>query len=561
MSPITRWLLAVVLPPSFQSIDPQYVGAACGVEGHNWPMPQLRTAKSQTTESASVRLGRRARGLRRSDIWIVLASVAVAKLTTYRATALVGDPLAWARWGRELGAGFLQLDLTHSTTSWKPLPVILASAYSPLGERELMLLMVTARAGAIAAAILGFRLVYRLWEGMPEGRIHKSGGLVGGLLAATLILWLLLPTSFLGLAEGLTSALMIAALERAITDRPGSALTLILLASLVRPELLIFSGCYGLWLWSDSRRLRPLIVLGPIAVAALWGIPPLLASSGGLSSFTPFATSDLMGRSLRDPRDASFLHLLKLTVDSVPLFAVVLIVIGALTSMKLWRKGLRSAMVVTGSAITATLCFCALIALVYTSLAHESGTLRYLLVPQTLWMLVAGIGAAGTVAGLDRLGTHIRVPQPAVYLLMGVATALLVVPVGVDAIRKREAQAQRVESYHRLMYSDLKHVIDQAGGREVILRCLPIAAQTTARVKVLWLLHTPASSLTDRGGPLDTASQLPFRLGTTFKLNRVDDGSGKSDPIAPGARLLARSGAWSIWANCPPTKLTGSPSS
>src|SRR4051812_30282457 len=78
------------------------------------------------------------------------------------------DPLAWLIWGRELAQGGLD---TSGGPSWKPLPVAFTTLTAPLGKVDHglppALWMAVARAGALLALALAFRLVQRLARGGP----------------------------------------------------------------------------------------------------------------------------------------------------------------------------------------------------------------------------------------------------------------------------------------------------------------------------------------------------------------------------------------------------------
>src|ERR687896_1706892 len=75
------------------------------------------------------------------------------------------DPWAWLVWGRELA--HFELD-TAGGPSWKPLPVALLALASPLGDDvSVALWVVLARAGALLALALAFRLAARLAGGSP----------------------------------------------------------------------------------------------------------------------------------------------------------------------------------------------------------------------------------------------------------------------------------------------------------------------------------------------------------------------------------------------------------
>ena len=80
------------------------------------------------------------------------------------------DPLAWLIWGRELA--HFHLD-TNGGPSWKPLPVAFTTLIAPLDKVDHglppALWMAVARAGALLALALAFRLTRRLVGGGPAG--------------------------------------------------------------------------------------------------------------------------------------------------------------------------------------------------------------------------------------------------------------------------------------------------------------------------------------------------------------------------------------------------------
>src|SRR3954447_6942616 len=82
------------------------------------------------------------------------------------------DPLAWLIWGRELA--HFQLD-TAGGPSWKPLPVFVPALLAPFGrldhELPAELWIVVARAGALLALGLAFRLAARLGGGGIAGAL------------------------------------------------------------------------------------------------------------------------------------------------------------------------------------------------------------------------------------------------------------------------------------------------------------------------------------------------------------------------------------------------------
>ncbi|MBI5105807.1 MAG: hypothetical protein HZB46_12665, partial [Solirubrobacterales bacterium] len=72
------------------------------------------------------------------------------------------DAWAWLLWGREVA--HLDLD-TVDGPAFKPLPVAVTTVLSAFGGAAPELWLVLARAGAIAAVLLGARLAWRLAGG------------------------------------------------------------------------------------------------------------------------------------------------------------------------------------------------------------------------------------------------------------------------------------------------------------------------------------------------------------------------------------------------------------
>ncbi len=69
------------------------------------------------------------------------------------------DPWAWIVWGREIVHVNLQ---TTGGPTWKPLPVIFTTLFAPFGKAEPDLWLVVARAGALMALAMVFKLSVRL---------------------------------------------------------------------------------------------------------------------------------------------------------------------------------------------------------------------------------------------------------------------------------------------------------------------------------------------------------------------------------------------------------------
>ena len=74
-------------------------------------------------------------------------------------------------WGREI----IHVDLqTTGGPSWKPLPVLFTAVFALFGKAQPDLWLVVARAGAVMAVAMVFKLAWRLTR-RPRGR-HTSSG-------------------------------------------------------------------------------------------------------------------------------------------------------------------------------------------------------------------------------------------------------------------------------------------------------------------------------------------------------------------------------------------------
>jgi len=222
-------------------------------------------------------------------VYALLAAVALAlgALSLLYPSTPTYDPWAWIIWGREV----VHLDLqTTLGPSWKPLPVLCTAVFSLFGGIAPDLWLVAARAGAILAVLLAFRLAARLVGGRGVAAI--TAGLVGAV--ALVISSQYVRTMSLGNSEGLLVAFTLWGIERHLDGRYRQAFVLGFLAALLRPEIWPFLGVYGAWLWLIDRRALPLILGGFVLIPALWfpcendtgyGATPVRVTLTGQSEF------------------------------------------------------------------------------------------------------------------------------------------------------------------------------------------------------------------------------------------------------------------------------------
>jgi hypothetical protein len=110
---------------------------------------------------------------------LAAACLALAALAHFLPAEPTYDPWAWISWGREI----VHWDLdTRTGPSWKPLPVLFTAPFALLGNSAAPALwLVIARAGALLALVMAFRLARRL-AGEPWG---IGAGLVAALALVT----------------------------------------------------------------------------------------------------------------------------------------------------------------------------------------------------------------------------------------------------------------------------------------------------------------------------------------------------------------------------------------
>ncbi len=202
----------------------------------------------------------------------IAACIGIAALSLLLPSEPSYDPWAWFVWAREITHG--ELD-TMGGPSWKPLPVALVAVAAPLGdELPVALWIVVARAGALLALVLAFRLAARLTGGSPFLRV-VAGTIAVAALALT-------PDWFQFTAHAseapLAVALMLWAILRHLDGSRGQAMVLGALACLMRPELFPFLALYALWLWRAEPRRRLLVAALMVLIPLAWLGPDWIGS-------------------------------------------------------------------------------------------------------------------------------------------------------------------------------------------------------------------------------------------------------------------------------------------
>jgi hypothetical protein len=445
---------------------------------------------------------------------IAVGSAVLALLSLLLPTTPTYDPYAWLIWGREV----LHLDLnTRLGPSWKPLPVVFTTVFGLVPSAAPDLWVIVARAGAIAAIALAFRVTRRL-----------GGGVAGGLVAAAC---LAASTGFLrfaalGDSEGLLVALLLAAVDLHLSGRRRAALWIAFAACLLRPEAWPFAAAYGAWLWRAEPRVRVTVVGMLVGGLALWFGPELWGSGDALRA----------GSRARDPNpnaiafaDHPALEAVKRTLSMTPLPAELGFAAVGLGWVTGWWRDRRVAAFAVGA-----LAWVGLVAAM--TEAGFSGNARYMIAPVALICVAGGTGWGRAFALVPRWRGTAAIGAALALLA---AAALLITPVS-----RLGADATSVRDEARL-YEALSGAVGAVGGPAAVRRCGSAATGPFQVTPLAWRLGETIEGV--------TSLVEPRRPGTVFRAGPPP----RDPPGAPQVTLhsdrwqpVARSGPWEVLQAC-----------
>ncbi|MEA2341698.1 MAG: hypothetical protein QOG11_1775 [Solirubrobacteraceae bacterium] len=394
--------------------------------------------------------------------WVALACLALAGASLLFPSSPTYDPWAWIIWGREI----LHLDLrTTDGPSWKPLPVLFTTPFALTGpDVAPMLWLVVARAGALLALVAAFRVARRL-----GGTLAGGAAAVGALVIAP---WFLRSCA-LGSSEGMLVACVLGAVDRHLEGRRGQAFALAVAAGLLRPEAWPFLGLYALWLvWEDRARLWS-VAAGLALIPLLW-FPPELWGSGDLLRAASRA------RTPRPDSAAFAASPAREVLDNAAGMLTLPLWIGvgcALVLLVARRWGRRDAFAVGVLAATAV-AWVGVVA--YMTKDGFSGNQRYLIMPVSLALVVAGAGVGRA------LGQLVRPARGGVgaVVVAAVVAALFALP-SVD----RVGAVLDGMRYQGELGHQLARAVDASGGAARLRACGDAYTGPFLVPAVAWQLH------------------------------------------------------------------------
>jgi hypothetical protein len=453
-------------------------------------------------------------------IGLIVVSLIVGALSLLIPSTPSYDPWAWIVWGREI----VHLKL-HTTggPSWKPLPMIFTVPFALFGNAEPNLWLVVARAGAFAAVVMTFRLAARLtreigsyFTSAPDnpGRLLAiAPALMAGLIAAVCLAMSggYISDNALGYSEGLATALMLVALDRHLDGRPRQAFVVGFFVALDRPEIWLFWGPYGLWLFWKDAGARKLVIALFVLIPVCWFLPEYWGSGHFLrgvnraqhprSNSLAFAKSPFFSE-LEDAAWPTILLRLKLA-------AAVLVAVVGVILLRGWRREGRAVLRSPQIHAQAIAALCGLAGLVWfvviatLTQAGFSGNNRYLVLGSALVDICGAVAwgwtareAGNLVAGLLRRGraassaTLARAGAWAAMAVVALAFAMLPSWVGYNLVSISRTHRSLV--YQADLRKGVTRLVAEYGGAAKLLRCGTVMTEGFQVPMVAWTLgvHT-----------------------------------------------------------------------
>jgi hypothetical protein len=414
---------------------------------------------------------------------LAAAALALGALSLLYPSTPTYDPWAWVIWGREI----VHIDLqTTGGPSWKPLPVLFTTVFSLFGGAAPDLWLVVARGGAILAVMLAFRLGARL-----TSREWSVASVTAGFIAAValVISSQFVRTMSLGNSEGLMVAFTLWAIERHLDGRYRQAFVLVFLASLLRPEIWLFLGVYGLWLLLIDRGALWLVVSGGALTLALWFLPEWWGS-GNLMRAADRAQQP-------NPNSPAFARhpFVRVIQDTWPLVitpvkaaAAFALALAAVDWLRTRRQGAVLAVGLLG--------FSWIVLIALMTQAGFSGNPRYIILGTSLLAVCGGVGFGRVVQFAGALVTRIFGPaRPRLALAAGIAAfaALSLATVHWAAPRfKNFGKLDKALRYQAELRFDLRDAVAKAGGAEAFKACGKATAGKFSVPLAAWYLdeHT-----------------------------------------------------------------------
>ncbi|MGI8428760.1 MAG: hypothetical protein ACR2OB_05520 [Solirubrobacteraceae bacterium] len=526
------------------------------------------TAPSLSSHAASTHvLARRFAGGR---LYIALGALAlvIAAASLLIPSTPSYDPWAWLVWGREIV--HLKLQTTGGPT-WKPLPVIFTTVLAPFGSVAPDLWLVVARAGALMAVAMVFKVATRLTRqltGTARGPVLLAGVIGGGSLAVS---GGFVIDNALGYSEGLMTALVLIAVDRHLDGKRRQAFAVGFAAALDRPELWLFWGPYGLYLWWKDPGARRLVIALFGLIPVLWFLPEYWGSGhffrGVSRAHTPRSNSPAFA-------SCPFCSLLVkhawptvlLRVKVVAGIAMLAAAVGLWRTRRAWTSGAsevetrrswlrgawpsqpRARLALLGAG-AAGLGWWMLIGVL--TQAGFSGNDRYLVLGAALVAIAGGAGWGWAAQALAKLAA--RLTRPAIAsgaALLSAVVVFMAVPPWIGAHIIDVQGTHRAAVDQALLREGAAAAVRKLGGPANVLRCGTVMTEGFQVPMLAWTLGVPTLRVEGsptKGQPLPPAPEIIFQTRAQphrSLLPRVRDW-----PNVP-YRVVARTHTFRVYSRC-----------
>jgi hypothetical protein len=443
----------------------------------------------------------RARPTSATAVWaLVGACLVIAAFSLLLPSEPSYDPMAWLIWGREI-ANF-NLD-TSGGPSWKPLPVLFTTLIAPLWKVDhqlpIALWMVVARAGALLALVMAFRLASRL------AGFGVAGVLAGAVAVGALILT---PDWFQFTAHGseapMAIALMFWAIERHLDGKPAHALVLGTLTCLLRPELFPFLALYGIWAWFARPQLRLLLIGAFVVLPLAWLVPEWIGSGNPFDGEDQARSQPVWSISLADqPWLRALERAHNHTGRPIELLALLAVAVAVL------RRHVT--VIALGIAAVAELAL-----YVAMTQAGFSGNPRYVLPALAIACVLAGVGAANAAQALP-----LAFKRPTLaWRLAGVAVTVAALAALANGfvdwrVGKLRAEARQV-GVRMEIHEDLAEAVKRVGGPNAVAAIGTATTNRALHTRLAWELEVPTELVESV-----TAHRVIFRSKRVKLVDRV----------------------------------------
>lgn len=414
----------------------------------------------------------------------VAVSLAIVRLANTRPGF---DPYGWLVWGHQTLIGKLN---TNAAPSWKPLPYLFTLPYALAGHYQLWLWMTTSVAISLSQIVFAARIAYRLTDAPPERR--WAAWFAAGFAAVTVMMvsqyfhFILSDQS-----DPMIAALVLAAIDCHLHERPRWAFALGILASLGRPEIWPFVGLYAIWAWRKRPQTRWFLVAGFAFLALMWfGIPWISSRSPFVSAQNAFHSGRRLHHNLVFGTVGRYLDLQPTGLELAALLAF---------GLALWRRE------------RATLCLVGIVALwviaeVAMVLHGWPGVPRYMFGAGALTAVIAAVGLGRILVSVPRLSAPVGIG--AAVLVPAVIASIL--PALVQDVRAERADL-RDQRARTAEINALSALIAHYGGAARLHACGEPLTRLEYQSILAWNLRLNVAAIGWKYGPA-VASSRPIVL-------------------------------------------------